>query len=131
TRRQSEAAMDEHKWDLVIRNASIYDGSGSPPTAGDIAIKGDRIGAVGTAQGAAAREIDARGLAVAPGFIDVHSHDDFAVFLTPEMEFKTMQGVTTDVVGNCGMGASPYRVASAMFASIRNAGSVPTWEGYP
>ncbi len=123
--------MDENRWDLVIRNGSIYDGSGAPPIDGDIAIRGDRIAAVGVVEGAVPREIDARGRAVAPGFIDVHSHDDFAVFLTPEMEFKTMQGVTTDVVGNCGLGASPYRVASAMFASMRSAGPVPTWEGYP
>src|SRR5713101_6582373 len=122
--------MAENKWDLVIRSASIYDGSGAPRIAGDVAIKGDRIGAVGVVEGASSREIDAHGCAVAPGFIDVHSHDDFAIFITPEMEFKTMQGVTTDVVGNCGMGASPYRTATSMFASMRNAGQVPTWEGY-
>src|SRR6266851_789468 len=123
--------MVENEWDLVIRNASIYDGSGAPPIAGDVAIKGERIGAVGVVEGSSSREIDARGRAVAPGFIDVHSHDDFAIFITPEMEFKTMQGVTTDVVGNCGLGASPYRTAMSMFASMRNAGPVPAWEGYP
>ena len=123
--------MVENKWDLVIRNASIYDGSGAPPIAGDVAIKGERIGAVGVVEGSSSREIDARGRAVAPGFIDVHSHDDFAIFITPEMEFKTMQGVTTDVVGNCGLGASPYRTAMSMFASMRSSGPVPAWEGYP
>jgi N-acyl-D-amino-acid deacylase len=123
--------MAENKWDLVIRNASIYDGSGAPSREGDLAIKGDRIGGFGVVEGASSREIDARGHAVAPGFIDVHSHDDFAVFITPDMEFKTMQGVTTDVVGNCGLGASPYRTATSMFASMRNSGSVPAWEGYP
>src|SRR5712672_84185 len=101
--------MAENKWDLVIRNASIYDGSGAPSREGDLAIKGDRIGGFGAVEGASSREIDARGRAVAPGFIDVHSHDDFALFITPDMEFKTMQGVTTDVVGNCGLGASRYR----------------------
>ena len=122
--------MPENKWDLVIRSASIYDGSGAPPIEGDIAIKGDRIDAVGVVKGTSLREIDARGRALAPGFIDVHSHDDFALFISPEMEFKTMQGVTTDVVGNCGLGASPYRTATSMFASMRNNGSVPAWEGY-
>jgi N-acyl-D-amino-acid deacylase len=121
----------DNDWDLIIRNASIYDGSGSPPIAGDVAIKGDRIGAVGDVEGTAAREIDARGWAVAPGFIDVHTHDDFAIFLTPRMEFKTMQGVTTDVVGNCGLGAAPYPVALAMFAMMHSPGTIPTWEGYP
>ncbi len=76
------------------------------------------------------REIDARGMAIAPGFIDVHSHDDFAVFLTPEMDFKVMQGVTTDVVGNCGMGASPFAVATAVFSNLHDHGSLLEWNGY-
>src|SRR4029077_19939523 len=115
--------MPENKWDLVIRSASIYDGSGASPIEGDVAIKGDRIGAVGVVEGASSREIDVRGRALAPGLLDVHSHDDFALFISPEMEFKTMQGVTTDVVGNCGLGASPYRTAVSMFASMRTSGS--------
>src|SRR5689334_22738359 len=83
---QGRLAMPENKWDLVIRSASIYDGSGAPPIEGDVAIKGDRIGAVGVVTGTSLREIDARGRALAPGFIDVHSHDDFALFISPEME---------------------------------------------
>src|SRR5208282_5821188 len=117
-------------WDLVIRNATIYDGSGVPSFAGDLAINGDRIGSVGDVSGEGIHEIDARGMALAPGFIDVHSHDDFAVFLTPEMDFKVMQGVTTDVVGNCGMGAAPFAVATAVFTSLHGRGSVPEWNGY-
>ncbi len=123
--------MSDQPFDLVIRNASIYDGSGAALLRGDVAIRGDKIAAVGAASGAARAEIDAHGRAVAPGFIDVHSHDDFAVFLTPEMDFKTMQGVTTDVVGNCGMGAAPFAVASAMFRSMHGGGAaIPEWEGY-
>src|SRR5208282_3311024 len=117
-------------WDLVIRNATIYDGSGVPSFAGDLAINGDRIGSVGDVSGEGIHEIDARGMALAPGFIDVHSHDDFAVFLTPEMDFKVMQGVTTDVVGNCGMGAAPFAVATAVFSNLHDHGSVPEWSGY-
>ena len=58
--------------------------------------------------------IDASGLALAPGFIDVHTHDDFALLLRPDMDFKILGGVTTVVVGNCGLGAAPYPMASIM-----------------
>jgi len=117
------------RFDLIIRNAAIYDGSGAAPFAGDVAIKDDRIAAVGVVTGAD-REIDARGLAIAPGFIDVHSHDDFVVFIEPEMDFKVMQGVTTDVVGNCGLGAAPYAAAHAVFRAFHSDPKVPAWEGY-
>ena len=131
--------MSEQRYDLIIRGASIYDGSGAPPFIGDVSIRGDRIVEVGeTTSGGrggpphiAAREIDARGLAVAPGFIDVHSHDDFAIFVTPEMDFKTMQGVTTDIVGNCGLGAAPFGVSRRMFASMGADAKTPAWDGYP
>jgi N-acyl-D-amino-acid deacylase len=117
-------------WDLIIRNATIYDGAGTPPFAGSIAINRDRIAGVGDVNGEGVHEIDAHGSAVAPGFIDVHSHDDFAVFSTPEMDFKVMQGVTTDVVGNCGMGAAPFPIAVAMFSGLHGRGKVPEWDGY-
>ncbi|MGH7780118.1 MAG: N-acyl-D-amino-acid deacylase family protein [Candidatus Binataceae bacterium] len=118
------------KSDLVIRNASIFDGSGAASVRADIAINGERIAAVGRGAGAGAVEIDARGGAVAPGFIDVHSHDDFAVFATPEMDFKVMQGVTTDVVGNCGWGAAPRPQAIAMLGALHVGSRVPQWDGY-
>jgi N-acyl-D-amino-acid deacylase len=117
-------------WDLVIRNASIFDGSGAAPVRSDLAIKGDRIARIGVIESAGASEIDADGNALAPGFIDVHSHDDFAIFATPEMDFKVMQGVTTDVVGNCGMGAAPYQSALAMLNTMHPHACVPIWEGY-
>jgi N-acyl-D-amino-acid deacylase len=94
-------------YDLIIRNGNIVDGTGAPPYAGDVAISGDRIDAVGRVSGSARREIDAAGMAVAPGFIDVHAHDDAAVVRDPRVDFKIMQGVTTDVVGNCGAGVAP------------------------
>ncbi|MGC1344263.1 MAG: amidohydrolase family protein, partial [Candidatus Binataceae bacterium] len=118
------------QWDLVIRGGSVFDGSADGPLRADLAIKGDRIAAVGTIAGNGAAEIDARGHAVAPGFIDVHSHDDFAVFATPEMDFKVMQGVTTDVVGNCGLGAAPFPVASLMFGAMHHDSRFPQWQGY-
>ena len=94
-------------YDLIIRNGSIVDGTGAPARAGDIAVIGDRIEVVGSVSGTAKREIDARGLTVAPGFIDVHSHDDAAVIRDPRVDFKIMQGVTTDIAGNCGAGVAP------------------------
>jgi N-acyl-D-amino-acid deacylase len=122
--------MSEEHLDLVIRGAAIYDGGGAEPTLGDVAIHGVRIAEVGAVARKGAREIDGRGLALAPGFIDVHSHDDFAVFTSPEMDFKTMQGVTTDVVGNCGLGVAPGAVGRAMFQGWTGASPVPQWDDY-
>ncbi len=94
-------------YDLIIRNGNIIDGTGAPAHRGDIAIAGDRIAALGEITGSAAREIDAGGHVVTPGFVDVHSHDDAAVIRDPRVDFKIMQGVTTDVAGNCGAGVAP------------------------
>src|SRR5678815_5342143 len=89
-------------YDLVIRGATVYDGTGGAGARADVGVRGERIAAVGVIPERGGAELDATGLAVSPGFIDVHSHDDFAVLLDPQMAFKVMQGVTTDVVGNCG-----------------------------
>jgi N-acyl-D-amino-acid deacylase len=102
-------------YDLIIRNGSIVDGTGSPARPGDIAVRGDRIEAVGAISGTAKAEIDAHGMAVTPGFIDVHSHDDAAVIRDPRVDFKIMQGVTTDVAGNCGAGVAPANDAFRQF----------------
>jgi N-acyl-D-amino-acid deacylase len=94
-------------YDTIIRGGTVIDGTGGPGRAADVAIEGGRILAVGPVAGDAARVIDAAGLAVAPGFIDVHSHDDIALINMPQMDFKAAQGVTTVVCGNCGAGAAP------------------------
>jgi len=94
-------------FDLVIRGGLVVDGTGAPAFPADVAVAGDRIAAVGQVHQEAVRTIDASGLVVAPGFIDVHTHDDLAVLRTPSVDFKVRQGVTTDIVGNCGMGAAP------------------------
>lgn len=94
--------------DLHIRNARVIDGSGAEPQLMDVAISGDRICGIGAALNCHSGEVlDANGLTLAPGFIDVHTHDDIAVLLTPEMLPKISQGVTTVIVGNCGISASP------------------------
>ena len=95
------------KLDLVIRNGTVIDGTGAAPVVADVGVRGDRIVCVGRVAADAASTIDAAGRIVAPGFIDVHAHDDFAVLDRPACEFKVMQGVTTEIVGNCGFGAAP------------------------
>ncbi len=118
-------------YDVIIRNAAIVDGTGVPSFEASIGIRGDRIATVGDLAERGAVELDARGLSVAPGFIDVHSHDDWAVLLTPEMDFKVMQGVTTDVVGNCGMGAAPNPAAAVIFRALHGpSGKLPEWTDY-
>jgi N-acyl-D-amino-acid deacylase len=96
-------------YDVIIRNGSVVDGSGQPACRADLAVLGDRIVQVGVLSNArAVRAIDATGLVVAPGFIDVHTHDDAALIARPEMTAKLTQGVTTVVAGNCGISAAPY-----------------------
>ncbi len=96
------------KPDWVIRNARIIDGSGEPSRAGDIAIHDDRIVAVGRLEDlSGGSELDAGGQVLAPGFIDVHTHDDRAVLSDPTMTCKVSQGVTTVITGNCGISLAP------------------------
>lgn len=92
---------------LVIRNASVVDGSGSPARRADVAVDGDTIVEIGEVSSAGKRQIDAEGLCLAPGFIDMHSHSDHYLFLNPTGESKITQGVTTEVCGNCGYSPAP------------------------
>src|SRR5688572_16633998 len=89
----------EPEFDLVIRNGRLVDGTANPSFHGDVAIKGDRIVSVGQVRGEGKREIDARGLAVAPGFIDIHSHSDWLLLEDGGAPSKIRQGVTTEVLG--------------------------------
>jgi N-acyl-D-amino-acid deacylase len=93
--------------DLVIRNGTIVDGSGGPRFAGDLAIDGAVITAVGGKAGAALREIDANGLLVTPGWVDIHTHYDGQMFWDPYLSPSSWHGVTTIVMGNCGVGFAP------------------------
>jgi N-acyl-D-amino-acid deacylase len=97
--------------DILIRNATVIDGTGGEPGAADVAITGDRIAAVGRLHHTAAHVIEGGGKVLAPGFIDVHTHDDTSVIRAPEMLPKLSQGVTTVIVGNCGISAAPVRLS--------------------
>src|SRR5262245_28153902 len=91
---------DEPSYDLLIRNGRIVDGTGNPWCQGDVAIRGERIVAVGRVpMGSAKREVDAKGLVVAPGFIDMHSHSDYVLLEDGDAQSKIRQGVTTEVLG--------------------------------
>jgi N-acyl-D-aspartate/D-glutamate deacylase len=95
--------------DLVIRGGSVIDGSGGAPRRADVAIDGERISAVGSDVGPGRREIDARGLLVTPGWVDIHTHYDGQVTWDPHLTPSGWNGVTTVVMGNCGVGFAPVR----------------------
>lgn len=95
-------------FDLLFRDVTLVDGTGAEPYVADLATQGDRIVAIGRLAGhEALRVIEGNGRCLMPGFIDVHTHDDTNVIRTPEMLAKLSQGVTTVIVGNCGISASP------------------------
>src|SRR5665213_244376 len=122
--------------DTLIRNAHIMDGSGGEPTVGDVAIDGGHICAIGQISDYNAQQvIDGGGHILAPGFIDVHTHDDTNVIRTPDMLPKLSQGVTTVVVGNCGISAAPVQLAGAPPDPMNLLGGAevfryPTFESY-
>lgn len=109
--------------DLVLRGGTVHDGLGSPGVSADVAVDGDRVFAVGVDVGPAHRVIDVAGLAVAPGFLDPHTHSDLVPFLDKPQPFKLRQGVTTEIVGNCGFSFAPLdeagvEVAGTLFREL-------------
>jgi len=111
--------------DLIVRNALVIDGTGSPGVEADVAIAGDRVVEVGEVGTAATTEIDAAGKVLAPGFVDVHTHDDGALLRHPGMEFKLSQGCTSLVIGNCGFSAVPAAPGQKEPSGL--IGVSPTW----
>jgi len=114
---------------LIFRDAVVFDGTGAPRFTADVGIDDDRIAAVGDLGAATAdREIDAAGKALAPGFIDAHTHDDRAVLCGPAcMLCKMSQGVTTVVVGNCGISLSPVRMRTRPVPPLDLLGDEEWW----
>src|SRR5258705_163416 len=97
--------------DLLIRNGTIVDGTGAAQFRGDIAVSGGRTTGGGKGEGSAPEVIDADGLIVAPGFVDPHTHYDAQISWDPLLNASSEHGVTTVVMGNCGVGVAPCRGA--------------------
>jgi N-acyl-D-aspartate/D-glutamate deacylase len=97
----------EKAYDLVIRGGSVVDGTGAQPLEADVAVKDGAIAAVGRIAGSGAEEIDARGQVVTPGFVDIHTHYDGQATWDERMQPSSWHGVTTVVMGNCGVGFAP------------------------
>jgi N-acyl-D-aspartate/D-glutamate deacylase len=95
--------------DLIIRGGTLVDGTGAAPVVGDIGVQGDRIVAVGKVEGKARREIDATGLLITPGWVDIHTHYDGQATWDAVMAPSSWHGVTTAIMGNCGVGFAPVR----------------------
>jgi N-acyl-D-aspartate/D-glutamate deacylase len=93
---------------ILLRGGTIHDGTGREPYVADVLVEGDEIAAVGRPEAPEAEMIDAFGLVVAPGFIDVHSHSDFTLLVDPRACSAIAQGVTLEIVGNCGHGCAPF-----------------------
>lgn len=130
-------------YDLIIRNGTIVDGLGGEPFVGDVAVSDGVIVAVGSVDGEAAREIDATGLLVTPGFVDLHTHYDGQAIWSDRMTPSSAHGVTTAVMGNCGVGFAPCResdheVLVDVMAGVEDIPGVVmvdglpwTWETFP
>jgi N-acyl-D-amino-acid deacylase len=103
--------------DVVIRGGVVHDGLGSPGANADVAIDAGRVVAVGRDVGQGRRTIDAGGRFVTPGFVDAHSHSDALPLMDEPQPFKVQQGVTTEIVGNCGFSIAPLDAASAAYVS--------------
>ena len=117
------------KPNIIIRNGIIVDGTGSPWFKGDIGIEGERISGIGDlSRFKAEREIDAKGLAVCPGFVDVHTHTDTSFFVNPKADSKIMQGITTEVVGNCGNSPAPITELGKSFHSKSDRYKLIGWD---
>ncbi|MBM4336995.1 MAG: amidohydrolase family protein [Deltaproteobacteria bacterium] len=123
--------------DLIIRHGTVIDGTGAPGRRADVAIDGDRISAIGDlAGGSAAREIDATGLVVTPGFVDLHTHLDAQVAWDPFMTSSSWHGVTTVVTGNCGVTFAPVlpgdrEYLASMMESVEDIPRKAILEGLP
>src|SRR5690349_18123506 len=99
------------RFDMVIRGGTVVDGTGSAPRETDIGIIGNRIAAVGDVAGGGAEEIDAKGKLVTPGFVDIHTHYDAQAVWDSHLAPSSSHGVTTAVMGNCGVGFAPCKPA--------------------
>lgn len=107
------------KPDLVLRRATVFDGTGRPGWEADVAVLGDRIQAVGRIAEAGTVEVDLAGKALAPGFIDIHTHADLPILANPRVENRILQGITLEVGGQCGGSPGPWTRAEARATAER------------
>jgi N-acyl-D-amino-acid deacylase len=113
-------------WDILIRRGTIIDGSGSPGSVGDIAVAAGRIATLAPSlDGNADKVIDADGLAVTPGFIDIKTHSDFVLPINPKAESKVRQGVTTEIIGHCGFSVAPVLPGKTQLLADYLSGGAP------
>ena len=130
-------------FDLVIRNGTVLDGSGAPRRIADVAVQDGKIAAVGPKLGAGRREIDAAGLLVTPGFVDIHTHYDGQATWDPFVTPSSWHGVTTTIFGNCGVGFAPVRPGQSSYlinlmegvedipGTVLSDGVKFNWESFP
>ncbi|MBI3977311.1 MAG: D-aminoacylase [Chloroflexi bacterium] len=105
--------------DIIVRGGTVVDGTGRAGVPADVGVEDGKIAAIGNlAQASAARELDATGLIVAPGFIDIHSHSDLTLLIDPRAQSQIAQGVTTELIGNCGHGCAPILDPKAVAGNI-------------
>ena len=116
--------------DIIFKHATVVDGTGSKPFVADVAIEDHTIVEIGTINSSSREVIDASNLILTPGFIDVHTHDDFALTKQPDMSFKTLQGVTTVVTGNCGTSAVPIAEWMSKVENVKPAVNVVSLIGH-
>lgn len=118
-------------FDLILSGGTVVDGSGGVARTADVALEGERVTAIGDLSAAEGERIDCTGLVVAPGFIDMHSHTDFTILDVPDASSKVRQGITTEVVGNCGFSPFPIvqerRSEFGTFAAFLNPGMRLDW----
>ncbi|TMI79222.1 MAG: hypothetical protein E6H03_10685, partial [Bacillati bacterium ANGP1] len=116
--------------DLIVRHGTVIDGSGAPAFSADVGVQDGTIAWLGDLSDAAAsQELEATGLVVAPGFIDIHSHSDFTLLVDPRAHSSVAQGVTTELIGNCGHGCAPVADVETVKGNIYGYGPEPpiTW----
>jgi N-acyl-D-amino-acid deacylase len=130
-------------YDLLIKNARIVDGTSAPAYSGALAVEGGKIAAVGDASGPARREINGDGLILAPGFVDIHTHYDAQISWDRLLTCSSWHGVTSLLMGNCGVGVAPVHSAqkSTMAWDLVNVEALPhsvlmngvswDWETFP
>ena len=113
--------------DIIIRGGSVVDGTGAEPVRADVGVKDGRIAEIGRISATAAREIDAEGHVVSPGFVDLHTHLDAQIGWDPKLTPVSWHGVTTALMGNCGLTFAPCKVSNRALL----AGMMETVEDIP